>query len=436
MTERPRPAFRGPIIKWGLEAFASGDYTISSLTDALVALGLTTRPTARQGGKPVTTSFVGRMLRNPYYTGLVTWGEVQARGNHEPLISVETFARNQSILESHRAGEKQRTHPHYLRSTVYCRRCGSRLCFTRATGSKGGRYDYYFCLGRHQKRTDCDLPFIPVDDIENEIEAHYATTQLLTENQRARLREMLEAVLEDRAQHARTVTTRQTKRIQRLDAQRDKLLDAFLTGSVPVEVLKRKQDAITAELAQAEQAIREANIEADTIRRNLDLALQLAGDASWAYQQASTQGRRHWNQALFDRIEVDYHEPVYTRLADPFAQMVEAELLRRLEAETANPGTFNRGRGLKEHYLAEGVGFEPTVTRRPQRLSRPSHSSALATFRRRCYRAAGRRPEPVAVAPWRGDRALALLPDVHPRRRARAARRMGARDDGEGQRGG
>jgi hypothetical protein len=36
--------------------------------------------------------------------------------------------------------------------------------------------------------------------------------------------------------------------------------------------------------------------------------------------------------------------------------------------------------------MAESVGFEPTVTRRPQRLSRPPHSSALATLRRRHYR--------------------------------------------------
>ena len=32
--------------------------------------------------------------------------------------------------------------------------------------------------------------------------------------------------------------------------------------------------------------------------------------------------------------------------------------------------------------MAEGVGFEPTVALRPQRFSRPSHSSALATLRR------------------------------------------------------
>ena len=366
---------RAPIIKWGLEAFSTGDYTISSLTEALVALGLTTRPTARQGGKPVTTSFVGRMLRNAYYTGLVTWGGMQTKGNHEPLISVETYAKSQAILESHRSGEKQRTHVHYLRSTIYCRRCGSRLCFTRATGSKGGTYDYFFCLGRHQKRTECDLPFIPVETIENEIEAYYASTVLLTPRQQANLRERLEAVVRERAEHATSETARQTKRVQRLEGQRDKLLDAFLTGSVPVDVLKRKQDAITRELGEAHQAIREADIEADAIRRNLDLALQLVNNASWAYQEAGWQGRRHWNQALFDRIEVDYEAPVYTRLADPFAQMVEAELLRRLDDETTNPDRLHRGRGLKEHYLAEGVGFEPTV-------SLPTHAFQAGRFGR------------------------------------------------------
>ena len=42
---------------------------------------------------------------------------------------------------------------------------------------------------------------------------------------------------------------------------------------------------------------------------------------------------------------------------------------------------------------AEGMGFEPMVTRRPQRLSRPPHSSALATFRGRRYQSARGAPK-------------------------------------------
>jgi GTP 3',8-cyclase len=39
--------------------------------------------------------------------------------------------------------------------------------------------------------------------------------------------------------------------------------------------------------------------------------------------------------------------------------------------------------GVSLDSAAEGMGFEPMETRRPQRLSRPPHSSALATFRPR-----------------------------------------------------
>jgi hypothetical protein len=53
-----------------------------------------------------------------------------------------------------------------------------------------------------------------------------------------------------------------------------------------------------------------------------------------------------------------------------------------------NPGIYrvrreqHGCRQTKKDLMAEGVGFEPTEARRPQRLSRPSHSSALASFRR------------------------------------------------------
>src|SRR5918993_4483622 len=49
------------------------------------------------------------------------------------------------------------------------------------------------------------------------------------------------------------------------------------------------------------------------------------------------------------------------------------------------------GAPMRQLVVAEGVGFEPTETRRPQRLSRPSHSSALAAFRPAGYR---RPPKP------------------------------------------
>ena len=54
--------------------------------------------------------------------------------------------------------------------------------------------------------------------------------------------------------------------------------------------------------------------------------------------------------------------------------------------------------------LAESMGFEPMVTRRPQRLSRPPHSSALATLRCRGYRRPSGSPAGPALESRRSEK--------------------------------
>jgi predicted SprT family Zn-dependent metalloprotease len=41
------------------------------------------------------------------------------------------------------AGEKRRTHNHYLKGTIFCGHCGGRLVFNLASGH-GGKYAYFF----------------------------------------------------------------------------------------------------------------------------------------------------------------------------------------------------------------------------------------------------------------------------------------------------
>jgi site-specific DNA recombinase len=68
------------------------------------------------------------------------------------------FDRVQAVLKAHdRAGEKQRIHNHYLKGSIFCAGCGSHLCFTQAKST----YQYFYCLGRQQRRTDCRMPTCP-----------------------------------------------------------------------------------------------------------------------------------------------------------------------------------------------------------------------------------------------------------------------------------
>ncbi|MGO2747159.1 zinc ribbon domain-containing protein [Microbacterium sp.] len=82
-------------------------------------------------------------------------------------MDAETFAKVQGILKGKRNGERNRQHPHYLKSTLYCGQCDMRMIVQVAKARKGDEYPYYSCLGRHFKRTTCDLRSISIVNMED-----------------------------------------------------------------------------------------------------------------------------------------------------------------------------------------------------------------------------------------------------------------------------
>ena len=183
---------RGPLVIWAFEAFATGEWSLSALTDALQAEGMTTVPSARMAEKPIPRSTVHRMLRNPYYTGVVVRNGALYPGNHEPLVSQETFEKVQAVLDSHNvAGDRVRVHDHYLKGSVFCRECGGRLCITKTKNRHGSEYLYFFCLANYRRRTPCQQRAVSVELVEAHIEDKWAHVQF-EPKYAAMLRELIE----------------------------------------------------------------------------------------------------------------------------------------------------------------------------------------------------------------------------------------------------
>jgi site-specific DNA recombinase len=141
---------RAPLVRWAFEAYATGDWTLNRLAAELEIRGLTTAPTPKRPAKPVPGKRLSKILSRPYYKGEILYRGVRYDGRHEPLVDPQTWQRVQTVMAGHCVGEKQREHPHYLKSTVYCGSCGSRLIITNATNRHGSKYPYFVCLGRHQ----------------------------------------------------------------------------------------------------------------------------------------------------------------------------------------------------------------------------------------------------------------------------------------------
>lgn len=97
-------------------------------------------------GRKFDRGFVRRLLRRPLYGGLVQAGDKVVPGQHEAIVSRETWDRAQELLDDAKRPERaKKPSGRLLARLLHCGRCGSPM---RATATKKGAtaYGYYVCL--------------------------------------------------------------------------------------------------------------------------------------------------------------------------------------------------------------------------------------------------------------------------------------------------
>lgn len=247
----------------------------------------------------------------------------------------ETWQRVQELLSAkYLTGERHRDYPHYLKGSIYCGQCGSRLIVCHAKG-RGGTYPYFICLGRQQKRTDCTLRALRIELVEAAVARHYRTVQL-SGQELVDVRAFLEEELTGLRLNAERERRVQERRLVGLFAERKKLLDAHYADAVPLDLLRSEQERLTREIDGAEGRLAEVEGDFKKAESNLQRALTRAGDCAAAYQQAADPLRRQFNLAFFRRLLIDDDYNVSGELAEPFDTLLGPELR---QAQPSGPMT-------------------------------------------------------------------------------------------------
>ena len=373
-------ATRAHLVTWAFYRYAEGETTIRILLDELNARRLRTRATPKWPSRPLTVTAVHKLLRNPYYKGEIRYRGVAYPGLHEPLIDPETWQQVQDLLSAHAiGGTHQRTNQHYLRGSVFCGSCGSRLMVTKARNRWGSEYPYLVCSGRSRKITECKRQAMAAEHIEELIEDEHRSIALSPE-----LRDNIEElVLEDfDALQAASSGERQQMEGQRVElvAKRQKLLDAHYAGAVPIDLLKTEQERIAAQLGRIQQELSAADANYEQARSVLADTLDLTRDCYSAYLEAGDVTRRLFNQAFFSKIyideddetrersiRVDYNEPFGHLLSRLVPARVHHELQEQNTALLANAGGgfggenggTDRVQGSHKDTLVGAKGLEP-----------------------------------------------------------------------------
>ena len=309
---------RARLVRWAFQVFASGDWTTSQLHHELVARGLTTAASPRRPSRPIGKSSVHRMLTNPYYKGSVRYQGVTYAGAHEAIVPNEVWDQVQTVLGTHRsAADATQVHEHYLKGTVFCGQCGSRLLVCNAKSSQGTIYPYFVCASRHGGRGDCARQAMLIEQVERLIERFYTKVQIDPETIEA-VSAMIHARFDEMmAEGAAELADLASRRTQ-LEGEQQKLLQAHYAGAIPLDLLKREQDRITASLETIEHRITAHHGHYAAARENLDDSLKLLSNAADIYEHADDANRRLINQALFKAIYIDEDNDVRVGYRNPY----------------------------------------------------------------------------------------------------------------------
>ena len=281
---------------------------------------------------------MAKVLQNKFYIGIVEWKSIIAKGNHEPIISQDIFEKAKEILKiNNTAGERKRKHPHYLKGTIYCGECSSRMSITIAKG----QYPYFYCLG--QKRNDgCNQEYVLVDTIEKEIEELY----LQIEIPKAKSNKLKDKFRKEFAQQGILFTKEKefhNKRIAKLLKQQEKLLYSYYEEATPFALYRKEQERIAKELADAEDKLSRLDAKDSRAEKVFELILAIASNCHEGYRMALPQTRRMFNQAFVKKAYIKGKKISKHEFTDSYTDVI------------FSPSS-------NKNYLAGGEGFEPSHT--------------------------------------------------------------------------
>lgn len=374
---------RAPLIKLAFEEYATGNWTIQDLAEHLATCGLTTRATPKIPSVPINKKSLNKVLINPYYKGIVLYQGVEYAGMHPAIVDTDTWQQVQDILASHINGERTREHPHFLKGSLYCRSCGSRMIVNYTRSHTGIVYPYFVCGGRHRKdKNDCKQRAVLIEEVEHQVEKIYDKYSLPSYIKTHLEKWLTENITKEREKYT-TELNGLCREKEKLERKRKKLLEAHYSDAIPIDLLRSEQQKIAKQLAAIEHQIKNHSSTFETIFDRLSDAMELIEDCSKTYRLAEDHIKKMLNQAIFKCLWIEKDGTVTPEFAEPFNMLTDAvrNSIAQNTKETSNKeirGTkvptdflssisnhmsYFFGQGWITDFLVEARGLEPLTSR-------------------------------------------------------------------------
>ena len=223
------------VIKKAFEEYAQGRHTLETLGQRLSFLGVVSG-----AGKPLCKATLQRMLTNKIYLGLIVHNGETYEGGFPAIVSRATFEKVQEVLKN-RAKPRHSKKRHYFPFTglLTCGECGAAITAQWAHGN-GGTYRYYRCTKR---LGSCSQRYLREDLLVEQLKDKISKVALC-EDWKEKMLLKVEVWEKENIQSSQSFAQNLEKEIKETEQKLDKLVNAFLDGSIEKETYLAKKDEL------------------------------------------------------------------------------------------------------------------------------------------------------------------------------------------------
>ena len=222
-------------VKIAFEEFATGKHSYKSLSERLEFLGV-----VGKHGKPLCKSMLHRMLTNKIYLGIISHNGESYEGGFPSIVSLATFEAVQKVLKRQsRPRKSKKRHDFPFIGLLNCGECGGAITAQYAKGN-GGIYRYYRCT---KKMGRCSQKYLREDLVVEQLKNRLQNVAICDDWKEKMLAKV--SIWENETKlSSQSFAQKFDEQNKEVEMKLDKLVNAFLDGSIEKEIYLVKKDEL------------------------------------------------------------------------------------------------------------------------------------------------------------------------------------------------
>lgn len=298
LTKTDKDPERYEIVKTMWEMFLSGLYTTGEIRIWANNAGFRTRQFHRRdgslgGNNKLGSSSIHRIFTNPFYAGLLTYGNELLPGHHSKMITLEQFDYAQKLLGD-KGKPRSGLYEYSYIGLIKCGECGCSIVGkTRDKKLANGQlksYVYYHCTRKSEARPCNQKVYTSLERLEKEIDLELQQYMILPEFKDLALR-IINRKHKSEVKERNSSRKSQENSRKAIQSQIDKLVDMRTSDLLDDEYVSQR-NRLRHELAKIDEKLQATSERAEDWLKVVDKAFDFAVNAQYHFANGDTKTKR------------------------------------------------------------------------------------------------------------------------------------------------